>query len=166
MPRLYDRADTLKEIANSLIPTYHPELATARFEYIWVDKAGAKGGKPVLGKIRKLSGSLEFLLQLDFLMEVPLDKWNDLTPVQRTALVDHLLERCWGAESEEEGDASIKWSVREPDVQEFSSILKRHGAWTEDLQGFTSVAKEIDIDGMVEDVLQGSSNQEQVLQNI
>jgi hypothetical protein len=45
----------------------------------------------------------------------------------------------------------MKWSIREPDVQEFSAILRRHGAWNDDLTAFASVAKSIDIDALVEE---------------
>ena len=59
------------------------------------------------------------------------------------------MERCWGEEDEEDAGAPMSWSLREPDVQEFSSILRRHGAWNDDLAGFASVAKEIDLAAIV-----------------
>ena len=155
MPKLYSSAESVEAVAQHLIPMYHPELATARIKYLFVDKASAKGGRPVAGKIRKISGSLEYLLECDFLFEVALDQWNEKTETQRQALIDHLLERCTGEEDEKTGDMS--WTTREPDVAEFTSILRRHGAWNDDLAGFASVAKTVDIDGMVEDVVSSAS---------
>lgn len=151
MPKEYGIADTVEELATKLIPNYHPELATARLKYIYVDKASQKSGRPVLGKVRKISGALQFLLEIDFLVEVALETWNELSAQQRTALVDHLLERCYGEENEDNGE--MKWSVREPDVQEFSSILQRHGAWNDELNGFVSIAHHVKIDDMVQDVV-------------
>ena len=81
-------------------------------------------------------------------MEVALDQWNDMSDIQRAALIDHLLERCMGEEDERTGE--IKWSIREPDVQEFTTILERHGAWHSGLSGLVSVAQRIQVD-QVED---------------
>lgn len=156
MPKVYGNADSVENFAKTLIPQYHPELATARIKYVFVDKASMKNGKPVLGKSRKISGVLEFLTDSDFMMEVALDQWNEQTEEQRAALVDHLLEHLTGEEDEENGD--MKWAMREPDVREFAAILRRHGAWNDDLTAFASVAKQINIEeiaaGVTEEVEQ------------
>jgi len=159
MAKVYSSAETVESIAGGLIPNYHPELATARIMYAFVDKASQKGGKDVLGKVRKLAGLQEWAMERDFVIEVALDKWNELSESQRTALTDHLLERCFGEEEEESG--AMKWRLREPDVQEFSTILERHGAWHESLVGFVTVAHSINIDDIVEEetVEQGSTVQ-------
>lgn len=150
MSKEYSGGETIEAIAKPLIPPYHPELATARIKYVFVDKASKKGGRPVFGKAKKISGISEYLIEADFVIEVALDEWNSMPEEQRTALVDHLLERCTGEEDEKTGD--MGWLVREPDVQEFTSILRRHGAWNADLTTFATVAKAIDIEDMIEDV--------------
>ena len=38
MPRAYADADTVEDMARQMLPTFHPELATARIKYILVDK--------------------------------------------------------------------------------------------------------------------------------
>ena len=76
------------------------------------------------------------------------DLWNESEAHERTAILDHLLERCTGEESEKDG--SMGWKIREPDVQEFSSILDRHGAWNTTLAGFVSVAQKVDLSGFEE----------------
>ena len=150
MPKLYGEAETVEAVASRIIPTYHSELATARIRYIGVDTAGKKNGRPVWGKVRRVSGAMEYLLEQDFIMEVPMDTWNEMNEAQRTALVDHLLERCTGEEDEKTGD--MKWVTREPDVQEFTTILRRHGAWTVDLEGLVSVAQEIKVEERVQEI--------------
>lgn len=155
MSKTYGSAENVEAFAKRLIPTFHPELATARIAYIFVDVGSKKGGRTVAGKVRKVSGALEYLLELDFVVEVALDHWNDLSETQREALVDHLLERCFGEEDENTGE--FKWIVRDPDVQEFSAILKRHGAWNEELSGFVSIAQETDVDQLVNDVVSSSA---------
>lgn len=151
MAQTYENAEAVENLANSLIGTHHPELATAIIRYIFKEKAGSKGGKVVLGSVKKLSDQQKFLMEghPDFLMEIPMDVWNEMDGSKRTALVDHFLERCTG--EEEEQTPEMKWSTREPDVHEFSSILRRHGAWTEDLSNFASVAKELDLSFMTGD---------------
>jgi hypothetical protein len=149
MSKIYGIAESVEVIAKSLIPNYHPELGTAEIRYVFVDKGSMKGERPVFGKARKFSGSLEFLLNANFMLEIGLDHWNDLSQKQRVALVDHLLERCTGDEDEEDAGAPMKWKLREPDVQEFRTILQRHGAWTEDLSGFVTIAQRIDVQNMV-----------------
>jgi hypothetical protein len=148
MPRIYADAESVEKQAKSLITHFHPELASARFKYVFVDKASMKNGKPVRGKVRRISGVLEYLIEVDFLMEVALDCWNESPDAQRKALIDHLLECCIGEEDEKDG--TMKWSVREPDVMEFSAILRRHGAWNDDLAAFATIAKTINIDALVE----------------
>ncbi len=160
MPKVYSDAETVETIAKPLMGPFHPELATARIKYVYVDKGSMKNGRPVFGKVKKLSGISEFLIGCDFVIEVAQDHWNELDENQRTALVDHLLERCSGEEDENTGE--MVWVVREPDVQEFTSILRRHGAWNADLTTFASVAKAIDIDGMIEEV--SSTGYDQVLE--
>jgi len=151
MPREYSAAEIVENMALQAIGISHPHLAMARITYLFIDKGSMKAGRPVLGKVKKISGSLEFLLEKDFLVEVAGDHWNELTDSQRLALVDHLLERCYGEEDENTGE--MTWSIREPDVQEFSTILRRHGAWNEGLAGFVSVAKTVNIDQMVADAV-------------
>lgn len=162
MPKLYGEAESAEEIANRLIPTYHSEIASARIQYIYEETASMKNGRPVLGKVRKISGPMEYLLEKDFLVMIALDCWNAMDESHRTALMDHLLERCSGEEDEKTGD--MKWVLREPDVQEFTTILRRHGAWTVDLEGLVSVAKEIQIEERVQEV-EDEAVEEQAVQS-
>jgi hypothetical protein len=144
----YSPAESVQSLAQSLLPTYHPELASARVAYMFIDRVPKKGGRELYGKAVKVSGRWENLTELDFCVEVSLPKWNELNDDQRTALVDHLLERCSGEEQE---DGSLKWILREPDVQEFSTILQRHGVWNESLTSFVQVAKELDIASIMQE---------------
>lgn len=148
-----DAEDTLIEMATDLIRNYHPELATASIRYVHRSKAGSKGGRPVRGAVRKVSGVMHFITGLDFIVEIALDQWNPMPDQGRRALLDHLLERMTGEEDPEDAGAPMKWKTREPDVHEFSTILKRHGAWNDDLQTFVGVAQHgVDINAMVDSV--------------
>lgn len=148
MSKEWTDAEEVETIANGLIGNYHAELAEARIWYVFVTQASKKGGVELFGRVKKVSGFNEWALERDFIIEVALDKWNPLDPAARTALVDHLLERCTGEEQE---DGSFKWKIREPDVQEFASILVRHGAWHAQLAGFVTVAQRVNLTGLIEE---------------
>lgn len=158
MPQTYVDAEAVQNIAKGLIANFHPDLATAEFRFVFKEKAGKKAGKTIYGTVKKMSDLMKFLIEADYLMEVALDTWNEMDETRRTALVDHLLERCQGEEDEETGE--MKWKTREPDVHEFSSILRRYGAWTQDLEGFCSVAQSLDLNFMTGSVEE--EDQEQV----
>lgn len=143
----YSPAESVQAVAQSLMATYHPELATARITYLFIDRVPKQGGRELFGKAVLVSGRWRNITELDFCIEVSLPKWQELSDDQRNALVDHLLERCSGEEDEEDG--SYKWKLRSPDVQEFSSILRRHGIWNETLTGFVQVAQSLNIADIV-----------------
>lgn len=166
MAKDFSEAETVAQIANGLIPNYHPELVTARIMYIFVSKASTKNGREVWGKSKKLSGLFEWYAEKDFLIEVAKDKWDGLNATERTALVDHLLEHCTGEEDEEDG-GKMKWKMRDPEVQEFASILQRYGAWHKGLNTFVQVAKTIKLDEIIAeeaeiDLSEDESEDEQV----
>lgn len=151
MPRIYGSAESVEEIALRIIPAHHSELATARIQYIFVDKASMKNDLPVLGKTKKVSGALEFLIEKDFLVEVALDQWREATERKKEALVDHLLECCTGEEDPKTG--AMKWVMRTPDIQEFTAILSRHGAWHDALIGMVEVAQRLNIEARIQEVV-------------
>lgn len=129
---LYGDCDSLKEIAQALIPKDHDGLAEARIRYVLRSKASKRGGVPVPGNVYKMGGKFEFLTGCDFVVEVAGDIWNTMSPAQRTALTDHLLARCMGTPDEEDGD-SMKYSLRPYSVQEFPEVAERRGPWNDSL---------------------------------
>jgi hypothetical protein len=145
MPKIYELSESVEQVANSLIPNYHPDLATVKIAYLVCDTESKRNGKPVLGTTRKLSAEMKVLSSgdYDFVITVPLPIWNDMPNERRAAMLDSLLERISAEENQETGDVSLK--VRQPDVQEFTSILQRHGAWNESLVDFVSTASEIGV---------------------
>lgn len=141
MPTIYSNAETAEAIATRIIPNAHPHLGTARIKYVFRDVAAKEGGKPLGGKARKISGINEFLIGCDFVIEVAYDLWNGMGDEQREALIDHLLTYCFGEEDEKDPGAGMKWSIRRPDVKEFTEVLNRRGKWNEGLGEFVDAAK-------------------------
>lgn len=149
-PVLYGGFDSVREVAERLIPKFHDTVASAHFLFVSRSKAAKSGGKLVPGKVMKPSPLYRYLTidalreqekngtmdrsslpEADFIIEVALDVWNTMSPQQRTALVDHLLSRCVGTEDEKTG--AMKYSIRPPQVQEFPEVAERNGAWNDDL---------------------------------
>ena len=149
MPRTFEEAASVESIAQGLIPNYHASLATARIQYCFSSDCWTKNGREQWGKVQKLSGLNEYLIEKDFIVMVAMEKWNDLTEAQRTALVDHLLSGCLGEEDEDTGE--YKWKVLDPEVQEYTDVLFRHGAWHEGLLDFVRQAKKVNIEDIVEE---------------
>lgn len=139
-PILFGGFDAVAEIANKLIANYHPHLVMANFLYCSRNKAQKQGGVAVAGTVKKASplerhlGSfvLENDKEPDFIMIIALSWWNNATPSQRTAQIDHLLMQCMADDEDESGD--VKYYKRPPEVQEFPEIVGRHGQWNDSLQ--------------------------------
>jgi hypothetical protein len=145
----YAIAESVAQFATNLIASQHPHLATANIDYLFVDKEMKSKGRPLYGKVSCPGPLLKFYTERDFIVEVSGPSWNELTAAQRNALVDHLLERCGGEEDEDSGE--MKWKLREPDVQEFGTILHRHGVWHDGLKDFVQVAQTINLDAIIEE---------------
>lgn len=138
MPVLFSDAESVKEFADRILAAEHPHLANARMRYVFRDKAAKQGGKPVPGKVSRVSGVNEFLIDADFLIVIALEVWNEMDVRAREALVDHLLTYCQGVEDEKTGE--MKWSIRHPDVAEFTEVLNRRGKWNPELGEFVDTA--------------------------
>jgi hypothetical protein len=128
---IFGNMEAAEEIGKKLIPKDHPELATAEIHYRCRSRSIKRFGMPVPGGVTKIPDRIRDLVGADFIVEVALDVWNGLSPMQRSALVDHLLTRCVGEEDEETGE--MKWKVQPPRVQEFPEVAARYGQWHEGL---------------------------------
>lgn len=144
----YSLAESVQKLAEKLIAEQHPHLASAAFDFLYVDKEMKSKGRPLYGKVSCPGSLLKFYIEKDFVLEIGLPSWNELAYPQRVALIDHLLERCHGEEDDKTGD--MKYSLRDPDVQEFGTILHRHGAWNDTLRDFCSVAQRVDFDAIAD----------------
>ena len=88
----------------------------------------------MLGEARKVSDREKVHIPYDFIIWLAADKWLELTPSQRIALVDHELEHCqWDG---------LSASIRLHDLEEFSCILERHGYWWPHAYQVAEIAKQ------------------------
>lgn len=91
--------------------------------------AGAAKGKCVLVSDQWktfFKKPVQFVIQLDFAY------FQELTPEQQAAIIDH--EMCHIDYSENEKTGERKPKIRIHDFEEFCEIIDRHGAWTPALE--------------------------------
>jgi hypothetical protein len=135
-PTTYWRALEVRDIAESLIADFHEHVSDLNVRYLFESKHSKVKGRTRLGRVQKVSGLGAYLAQSaemesfpgdrppapvapSFLvMVIAYDTWLLLTGPQRIALVDHELSRI-----APDGD------LRGHDVEEFSEVVRRHGAW-------------------------------------
>lgn len=122
-------------IAAEIINHHHEALLEAKIGFIFQDEASKKLGKIVLGNATKISDKQRAAgLDLDYLITIAKDMWQELTFHQRKALIDHELCHC---------DYTFGYAkMRGHDIEEFHCIVKRYGLWKPDLERFGHVASE------------------------
>lgn len=134
----YSHAQEVQDIAEDLIPQYHPHLIDKRVEYVFRDTAARTRGRTILGKAKRISGLNAFLAdgyEPFLVIEVAADTWKELETPARYALVDHELSHCdW---DEERGGQLLPH-----DLEEFRAIVERHGLWKPDLEHFAQAIQQ------------------------
>ncbi|HVV37613.1 MAG TPA: putative metallopeptidase [Acidimicrobiales bacterium] len=142
----YRYASEAGRIAGELIPEHHRGLIGCRIEFVFRSKATKTKGRVVLGSARKLTGLNAWLAgqmsedsivpEQFFVIELAEDEWINLSERQRRALVDHELSHC---DAYIDDDGELKLSTRGHDLEEFTSIVERHGLWKGDVRRFVAV---------------------------
>jgi hypothetical protein len=144
----YKEAPEVKKIANELIPKYHSHLEefNVRVDYLFMDKIPMKGDNEVWGQCRKIT-SLNAYLAADkisggdpfFVIIISEPIWDILPPEARVSLVDHELCHCSSEYQEKEDQEPVlKLSCKPHDMEEFACIIKRYGAWRQEIQDFVN----------------------------
>lgn len=131
------------------------DLATGGARIDWLLKSDIKirGGRQILGTahLPKVQGDLNpcFVWMLERLFGRPpdfliiLDKafWFQATPKLREILTFHELSHCIHkcnsmGEPMFDQDERPVWGLRAHDVEEFTTVVRRYGAWNSDIQQF------------------------------
>jgi len=123
---------------------FHPDTEKARIALAW--RKGTKAdvdGHVVLGRCVKASELQRELAVWDFVILLNHEVWNDkdFTVDKQSALLDHELCHCeqvLDAEGDQKKDSNdrLLWRTRRHDIEEFHSIVQRHGVWKKDLERF------------------------------
>ena len=126
--------DDVLDTADLLIEKYHPHLLDAGIGFIFRDKAVMSGGRRVLGEASLISAKMQTQIDLDFLIWIAKDAWDESTEEFRIALIDH--ELCHCVVNDRGG-----FTTCPHDVQEFEAIIERHGIYNSSLESFASHLK-------------------------
>lgn len=149
MSTTFTSAAEVKEVAEKLIPLYHPHLQDARIDYVFTDSVSKKGGKEVWGTMRKITSLTAYLGGTKneqkngatgpfFVMTISKPVWDELDTFKKEALVDH--ELCHsGLELDEEGNPKL--TIIPHDLEEFKAIVERYGLWRDDVKEFIKATK-------------------------
>jgi predicted metallopeptidase len=135
-----EASSELIHMAREIIDAYHPSLKDANVGFIFRDEAPESNGKATYAKAQKVDPKLRATgLDLDFLIWVAEDRWNQLDTNQRRALIDHELCHCYLAFGEPK--------MRHHDIEEFTEIIERYGFWNRDLfDAVPAVQKALQLD--------------------
>lgn len=151
--KLWQRRADVDEVIKLVRDRWHPHLSRASIVGLGRPKCVVKDGKEILAKLKVAEAMEKVLwdedsLGADYIVVVGLNRWEDMNETTRLALIDHELMHA-GGESEPE---SGKWLLREHDIEEFTDIIERHGAWRRDLGRFIAASQAVQLElGMVED---------------
>jgi len=131
-------------LVDELVKKHHRHLERAKIVILGKPKAGKAHGKVRVATARKAPAGLNALVkdeigEVHYIIEIGLDAWDKLTPKGRRIVLDH--ELCHFAGQDEAG----RWGMLGHDVEEFTAILERHGAYRPELEIFVRAAKQLEL---------------------
>lgn len=140
---------------DEILHEHHDDLHEARIALAWCTSWKPDvDGRVTLGKCKKASDLDRELMAYDFIILLSRAFWEDadVTDAQRRALLDH--ELCHAAvKCDESGEPLIDererpvYRIRKHDIEEFESVVRRHGMYKRDLERFAQAIKRGVIDG-------------------
>lgn len=156
--------DTLAEPGRSmhtmlrdLVRAHHPDLKDARIGLAFCSSWKAdEDGRLTLGKCKKASDLDREFAPYDFVILLNQTWWLDIDvePVHRLALLDHELTHASvkvDARQEPIVDerGRIVYRTRKHDLEEFVSVVNRHGIWRRDIEHFYAALRAAAASGWV-----------------
>lgn len=149
----YRIAKERARIGAKVMEEHHEHLLGVRVEFLFMNKTPKSKGRHVWGRARKIGGLNAFLAlgpnwlpeayedqPFDFfVIEVSEEVWETLTERGKRALIDHELTHC---AIEEDEDGFLNLSIVGHSIEEFETIVRRHGLWRQDLRDFVKTGAE------------------------
>lgn len=131
-PEFRDAPEDLKLMAAKLITEHHGGLAEAKICYLVRTEEWKKKSRDVFGRAELVSKKHKHLTGYDFIITISLRAWNTAPDEEfKKALLDHELTHC-GKDEDKEGNP--KYYIQDHSVEDFTSIIRRHGLWDQDLR--------------------------------
>jgi hypothetical protein len=140
--------ENLYAMLDGLIEKHHEHLTNARIALAWnLTWQPDVDGRCTLGKCKRASDLDRELAPYDFVIMLRHEFFEsaEVTDAQRLALIDH--ELCHAEVALEDGGDEPKvdtkgrtvYRIRKHDLEEFSSVVARHGIWRRDIEDFAAM---------------------------
>lgn len=131
------------------VANWHPDLAGQSLALMFKYGVKAKKGRVKLGSATVMSNKLRELSGYDAVVELNASAWLGMDGYQpmgekkRLALIDHELSHLTVEVTEQSGECVLK--ARDHDITEFTAVIKRHGAWNENLKEMVEVMQQLEL---------------------
>lgn len=139
---------SIKVVLDKVITQYYSDLLNTKFKLVF----DMKEIPTKLGSIRRVSEREKCSgIDADLMLIVAGVWWNKTENASKEALIDHELAHVEYVIKE---DGSKQYKMRKHDIEEFLSVVERHGAWTIQLHMFNEVLRK-GIDEKIANVAKG-----------
>ena len=136
----YEEALVVKDLMNVLINKYHNELSDAYIHCLFRNDKWESKGQTIYGTAEKVPEKWKHITGFDLLITINREVWDVATSEMREALVDHELTHFCCDVNEKTGE--VKYSLQNHSVEDFVSIVRKHGAWTSALKNLLKAEEE------------------------
>lgn len=141
---LLDRTDALYDVLHSVLADHHAHLADARIALGWrLDWRADRDGRVTLGMCRKASDLDRLLHDYDFVILLNRELWDDLSPQQQRAVIDHEATHCAvvldkDSKPKRDDNGRTVYRIRKHSIEEFHEIVERYGTYKADIEEFAA----------------------------
>lgn len=146
----FTESTALEALAETLIERHRLYAGECAVKYFWRDKGGKSKGRPVLGKVVKLSGLTRHGLEADFAVWIAADHCREvgLTHRQMEACLLNKLLQIAETEPPEDGadDFVPEPTLKGPDFEGFTLEYEIYGAWSKDLREIERAVQQMRLD--------------------
>lgn len=140
----WKRMEDVETEVKEIVSKYHPHLESAVITVFGKPKAAQKGDKLNVAKAMRPAELVRVSLGLaglksDYLIVIGLDVWNTTEWKGKVAILDHELTHMSGK------DDKGRWRLVGHDIEEFTAVLERQGAYTYALKRFVKAAQQLEL---------------------
>lgn len=145
--QLIPEKESVYKTANKIIKKYHKSLRRAKISLVWRTSLKAdRDGHLMLGRCIRVGDLLKEYIPYDFIILLNKEIWEHLTSKQQKALLDHEIYHAApaiGKDGHQKKDVRGRYCfrTRKHELEEFSKIVERHGAYLPDIQRFAEALK-------------------------
>lgn len=132
----YLEAIEVEEMSRELIEKNHGHLCEASIKFLFRTGKWESKGQTIYGHSEKVSAKWKSMADYDFVIVMNRSAWMNSAsrPELQEAILDHELTHCTRGDDDKLGNPV--WFIQPHTIEDFTSVIRRHGAWHGDLQNF------------------------------